>query len=180
MDHQDQDVYSILPTELWRDIIEQDIKQIFGLLFTSKQFFGLVSLLSNKFMFLHYLLKKDTKKFIEYFLQCDQVKHTLPPNFHKNRSKKNNNAHLNEYVKLSCTNGHLDVLDYCIKNGANYRINNDEPVRLALENGHFDIAEFLYKKKVNIRTGHNTAFVTACKKGDINTVKFLLEKKLVP
>ncbi|QGR54350.1 ankyrin repeat-containing protein [Moumouvirus maliensis] len=175
-----QNTYSILPTEIWKNIIDFDMKQMFGLLFTSRQFFELLSVSSNKFMFLYYLLKKDHNKFVDYFLQCDKTRELTFLELQKIRTKNNNNIYLNECMKLSCIVGNLNVLDYCINNGANYRVNNDEPFKLALENGHLDIAQYFHKKKITIKTNRAEVLVTACQKGDLNIVKFLVERKICP
>uniref|UniRef100_A0A6G6ADQ2 Ankyrin repeat-containing protein n=1 Tax=Borely moumouvirus TaxID=2712067 RepID=A0A6G6ADQ2_9VIRU len=147
MDCQVKDVYSILPTEIWKNIIDFDMKQMFGLLFTSRQFFELLSVSLNKFMFLYYLLKKDHKNFVDLFLQCDKIRELAFLELQKIRTKNNNNIYLNECMKMSCIVGNINVLDYCINNGANYRINNDEPFKLALEYGHLDIAQYFHKKE---------------------------------
>ncbi|AGF84865.1 repeat protein [Moumouvirus goulette] len=176
MDHFDQDIYYYLPIEIWKHIIDQDIKQTFSLLLTSKQFFGLTPILSDKFCFLNYLIEKNNNKLLEYYLQINTQTNISPSIIYKNYSK-NNNEYLNECIKLSCIHGHLDVLEYCISNGGNFRVNNDEPLLLAIQNGHLHIVQFLYNKKVNIKTKHNLPLITACQKGDIYIVKFLLEKK---
>ncbi|AGC02389.1 ankyrin repeat protein [Acanthamoeba polyphaga moumouvirus] len=168
-----------LPVELWKYILDQDISKTFGLLFTSKDFFAMIPLLSCKFYLLNYFIKKDSKIFIEYYLQCEKINGEKCSLNHKKKYIKHD-KYLTECLKMSCIYGYLNVLDYCVKNGADYRFNNDEPVKLALEHGHLNIAEYLYKKKVNIRANQNISLITACQKGNYEVVKFLLDRKVSP
>ncbi|AKI78856.1 ankyrin repeat-containing protein [Acanthamoeba polyphaga mimivirus] len=169
----DQDIYNLIPVELWARIIDSSykIEHIAGLLFSCKQFFGLVKVLYSVIDVADLAIKYNKLDVLKYILQLE----SFDSEFYA--SGKLGVVDINLWLKKACQYGHLNILKFLIDCGANYRVDRDKPVILAAENGHLDIVEFLSTKKVNIRTQHNYPLEIACKQGYIEIVKFLVANK---
>lgn len=169
----DQDIYDLIPVELWVHIINfsDKIEYFAGLLFSCKQFFGLIKVLYSVIDVADLAIKYNKLDILKYILELNSSDNEFY------LSGKLGVVDINLWLKKACQYGQLNILKFLIDRGANYRVDNDKPVILAAENGHLDIVEFLSTKKVNIRTQHNYPLEVACKHGYIEMVKFLATNK---
>jgi hypothetical protein len=53
--------------------------------------------------------------------------------------------------------GHLEVVKYLVKGGADIHTNNDEPLRCASEGDHSDVVLFLVSRGANLDAGGGKA-----------------------
>ncbi|AKI79832.1 ankyrin repeat-containing protein [Acanthamoeba polyphaga mimivirus] len=169
----DQDIYGLIPVELWVRIIDSSYKteHIIGLLFSCKQFFGLIKVLYSVIDIADLAIKYNKLDVLKYILELKSF------NSEFYSSGKLGVVNINLWLKKACQYGRISILKFLIECGANYRVDCDKPVVLAAENGHLDIVEFLSTKKVNIRTQHNYPLEVACKQGHVEIVKFLAANK---
>lgn len=89
----------------------------------------------------------------------------------------------NTALEIASQEGHLEVVRWLIKNGANPKNENTSPLILAAEGGHFDVVKLLIDSgvEVSLKTGHETtAIYCAVKNGHTEVVKFLLDKGANP
>ncbi len=76
-------------------------------------------------------------------------------------------------VILASKNGHLSVVEYLHKNGANISTLDDIPIRWASENGHLSVVEYLHKNGANISACDNNPIKWASKNGHLSVVEYL-------
>lgn len=72
--------------------------------------------------------------------------------------------------------GHLSIIKYLYKNGADLNIRNGWLLRVASESGHLDMVRFLVDRNVNIHGVNEWALIKSIEKGHAKVVKYLLEK----
>jgi ankyrin repeat protein len=78
-------------------------------------------------------------------------------------------------LRNAAFNGHLDVVKYLIKNGANIHANYDESIRFAAKNNHLDVVKYLIKHGADIHAYRDEALRYAANNGHLNVVKYLVE-----
>ena len=67
---------------------------------------------------------------------------------------------------LSSKNGHLEVVKYLHKKGADIK---DDAIILASENGHLKVVKYLHKNGADIQAKYNFAVIRASRNGYIFT-----------
>ena len=75
---------------------------------------------------------------------------------------------------LASENGHLEVLKYLVEHGADVRANNDLPLRLASENGHLEVLKYLVEHGAIVRSENDYALRSSSAYGHLEVVKYLV------
>jgi len=70
--------------------------------------------------------------------------------------------------------GHLTIVQYLIKKGADIHAMNDEAVIFAARNGHLDVVKYLVVMGAYIRAANDYALRYSAECGHVNVVKYLL------
>ena len=92
------------------------------------------------------------------------------------------NEHGQTALMLACQNGHLQVTELLLKEGANPNIHDEDgwtPILYTSQNGHFQVAESLLKEgaDVNVRANNGaTALILACQNGHFQVAELLLKE----
>lgn len=82
-------------------------------------------------------------------------------------------------VRYAAANGHLPVVKYLVKNGANISTSKYNPLTPAAANGHLPVVKYLVKQGANVQTTSNIRELTnlpltqAAKNGHGNVVQYL-------
>ena len=89
--------------------------------------------------------------------------------------KNGANVHAMNDKALICAsnNGHLEIVKYLIKNGANVHADNDYALRYASNNGHLEIVKYLIKNGANVHAMNDLSLGWASKNGYLEIVKYL-------
>lgn len=82
---------------------------------------------------------------------------------------------INDNLDLSSYNGHLDILKFLIKNGADIHCWDDSPLRNASYRGHLEVVKFLIENGANIHACDDQSLITAIREEHYEVVKFLVE-----
>jgi ankyrin repeat protein len=72
-------------------------------------------------------------------------------------------------------NGHFDIVQYLVENGADIHFGNDMALQWSSEKGEIDIVRYLLKKGARIHANDEFALKTAVKNKNIELIKLLLE-----
>ena len=83
---------------------------------------------------------------------------------------------INNYVHVSCENGHLDVIAFFYKNGINFHYENDRPLRAAAEKGQLDVVKYLIDIGLDVKAESNYCIRKASENNHTSVVKYLIEK----
>ena len=78
-------------------------------------------------------------------------------------------------LKIAFENGHLKVVEYLVKNGADVNAKDDEALRFASRNGHLDVVNYLVEHGSNIHAADNYALRYAAENGYLDVVKYLVD-----
>lgn len=84
-----------------------------------------------------------------------------------------------EPLRLACTHGHLDIVEYLVASGGNISVYTNEPVVEAAANGHLDIVEYLVSLGTDVTVNNNVTIRDAAENGQLHVVKYLVESGLV-
>ena len=76
--------------------------------------------------------------------------------------------------QYAAENGNLELVKFLVHNGANIHIDNDWALQLAVCNGHLEIIKYLINKGANIHAGNDYAFRCAAENGNLDIVKYLV------
>jgi len=79
-------------------------------------------------------------------------------------------------VRWASENGHLEVVQFLISNGADIHACNDYAIRWASINGHLEVVQFLISKGADIHADNDFAVRHASKNGHLEVVQFLISK----
>jgi hypothetical protein len=80
----------------------------------------------------------------------------------------------NDYsLQLSSYEGHLDIVEYLVKNGARGK---DLALQKSAQKGHYDVVKYLVNNGADIHTNNDYSVKTSAKKGYLKIVKYLVEK----
>ena len=71
--------------------------------------------------------------------------------------------------------GHLPIIEYLDRKGADMTANNNLAVRLAAKRGRLDIVKFLHKNGTDITANNNEALSFAAREGHLSVIKYLYE-----
>ena len=77
----------------------------------------------------------------------------------------------NEALVDAAFNGHIIVVQYLVLNGANVSANNNAAIKYASENGHIVVVQYLVLNGVD----PNEALVPAAENGQMNIIMFLVK-----
>ncbi len=87
----------------------------------------------------------------------------------------------NNFALLSALGeGHLNIVQYLIENGADVQAQENEPLMFASINGHLDVVQFLIKKGAKVTDQNNEALVCAVENEHLDVIKCLLENGATP
>ena len=78
------------------------------------------------------------------------------------------------YVSLSNAVGHLDVVKFLVKRGADVAQKN-LALSSAVNKGHLDVVKFLVENGADVQARENSALRWAARYGHLEVVKFLVE-----
>ena len=89
----------------------------------------------------------------------------------------------NTLLHVACQNGHLEIVQYLVQNGAEVNARNnqkDTPLALACPGRHTDIVKFLMQNGANIDTVNqegDSPLAIACKHGSLSIVEHLVKNE---
>jgi len=69
-----------------------------------------------------------------------------------------NSEYINDALLIASKNGHLDIVKYLIKNGADIHTEDDFALILAKEFGYLNVVEYLIENGANVNANNNQAF----------------------
>ena len=73
---------------------------------------------------------------------------------------------------MAANNGHLNVVEYLVDQGANIHVLNDA-LRYAARNGHLNVVEYLVNQGADIHANDDEALRFAARNGRLNVVEYL-------
>ena len=78
-------------------------------------------------------------------------------------------------IKEASEKGHIDLIKYLVKNGANIHVEEEYPFFIAVENGHIDLVKLAVENGVDINKDNSKALLRASLRGHFPVVKYLVE-----
>jgi ankyrin repeat protein len=72
-------------------------------------------------------------------------------------------------------NGHLEVVQFLIRNGADIHADNDLAIRHAARNEHLDVVRYLIENGANIHAHDDWALRYAAMDGHLDVIQYLME-----
>jgi ankyrin repeat protein len=85
----------------------------------------------------------------------------------------NSKDKLNKLLINACRDGDLELVKYCLREGANIHAQNDFALRWASQNGHIEVVKYLVSQGADIHTFDDLALQWASENGHIEVVKYL-------
>ena len=85
---------------------------------------------------------------LSYFSDICRIHNILIKNKCSKKFLDKYNIKNNYTLRISATNGHLNVVKYLIKCGADISANNNEALRMSAANGHLNVVKYLLGKKI--------------------------------
>ena len=82
----------------------------------------------------------------------------------------------NNSLTSSSKMGHLYVVQYLVKNGADVSTDNDLPLRFSAEHGHLKIVKYLVEHGADIHALNNLPLQLAFAYGHLNIVEYLVDR----
>nr|AEX63221.1 putative ankyrin repeat protein [Moumouvirus Monve] len=162
----DTDPINIFPPEILNIIFEYS--ENYNLLFTSKDYFCLLNLLSNN----------------DNIIEQAIINGHLYIIFYINHLKRNDNdlikkinfksLGLQKYFYLACKFGHLNIVKYFHSQGAKILEDNNEALIEACSYGHKDVVEYLISHGANIYENDNCPIIMASKNGHLDIVILMI------
>jgi ankyrin repeat protein len=101
----------------------------------------------------------------------ERVKSALKIEQQNNAEDQEPSFFINEALRLSSENGHLEVVKYLVENGAD-NINN--PLRVSSENEHLSVVKYLVEKGADIHISDDYPLRVSVDNGNIDMVKFFI------
>ena len=115
----------------------------------------------------------ETFKFI--LSKCPRIFSGEPP---KTKNSKGEAIKYIDALFLMVTQkGFIDLVKYCLSNGANMSIENHKATRLAAVYGHLHILKYLHERGSDIHNSNYQNLREACRHGHLDIVKYLVENK---
>jgi len=88
--------------------------------------------------------------------------------------KKYNN--INEFLFCYTRKGHLEIVKYLVKNGADVRAKNDEALKWFVKNKNLNVVKYLVENGADVRAKNNEALRCSELNGYLEIVKYLIEQ----
>lgn len=86
----------------------------------------------------------------------------------------------NLLLRAASLNGHADMVQYLLDQGADYTVFNNGPLEEAAKNGHLDVVRVLLDAGADIDAQDGSILAGAARKGQLAVVNFLLSKGADP
>ena len=84
---------------------------------------------------------------------------------------------LNYALNKASENGHVEIVEFLLKNGADVHNEDDYSLTIASQNGYFDVVELLLENGANVHADNDYSIRRASANGFPKIVKILLENK---
>jgi ankyrin repeat protein len=88
-------------------------------------------------------------------------------------------GNFNKALIIACEEGHLKIVQYLVKNGADINIQYGSPIQEAVSNGRLEIVKLLFENGVNLNLCRFSLLYYSFKFGKEDVCKYLLEKGCV-
>ena len=95
--------------------------------------------------------------------------------FKRREEKQYKSFSPSDFLDSACEAGHLDILKYLIRQGADINSYHGNPLLCAIKKDRVEIVKYLIFMGVNFHRNEEEALMTACKKGNLEIVKILVE-----
>lgn len=123
---------------------------------------------------------KMIKILIKNGANCDIIdKYLLKTFIHKNieivKLLIEKYPNFSKHFPFLCLNGYYELVEFFIKKGGDFHIQDDNGLIYASCNGHLKIVKILIENGVDIHVQNDSALICACKNNQFEIVKFLIE-----
>ena len=89
---------------------------------------------------------------------------------------KLNSAFKESFLKEAAEYGHLEIVKYLVKHGADIHTQNDYALRYATEKGYLDIVKYLVENGADIHANNDFSLRSAADNGHLEIAKYLVEQ----